>query len=219
MNHAEPYLPALRFHWLTPFYDVAVRLTTRETTFKRRLLEQADLQSGQNVLDVGCGTGTLALRAGRLEPNIRVTGLDADARILALARHKARDVGPTVEFTQGWADRLPFADGSFDRALSSLFFHHLLPAQKVAALSEIFRVLRPGGEVHIADWGRATSPLARRLFFYVQVFDGFPTTRDHVAGRFPQSLADTGFCDVQVRDNLLTMFGTLSLFSGCKPTA
>lgn len=214
MTQTDQYLPALRFRWLTPAYDVVVGLTTRERVFKHRLLDQAALQPGTRVLDLGCGTGTLALWAKHRQPGATVTGLDGDPEILAIAQEKAGRSGLTVDFRQGLSDRLPFPDQTFDCVLSSLFFHHLQPAQKIASLLEVRRVLRPGGAVHIADWGSPTGALSRGLFLVVQVLDGFSNTEDHVAGRFPLLMKEAGFDRVEVRGAVATIYGTLNFFSG-----
>ena len=78
MQGSGPYIPALKFTWLTPLYDFVVATTTREKRFKQRLLQQASLQPGWDVLDLGCGTGTLALWAKQAQPAARIVGLDGD---------------------------------------------------------------------------------------------------------------------------------------------
>ena len=143
MEPSQHYVPALRFRWLTPFYDAIVASTTREKRFKRRLLEQAAIQPGWEVLDLGCGTGTLTLWAKETQPAANIIGLDGDSRILEIARRKAHERGSEVEFREGFSNQLPFEDNSFDCVLSSLFFHHLLPDGKRATLAEVRRVLRP----------------------------------------------------------------------------
>jgi ubiquinone/menaquinone biosynthesis C-methylase UbiE len=87
------YVPALSFDALTRFYDPLVALTLRERKLKGRLLEQARIAPGHAVLDVGCGTGTLALMAKQREPRARVVGLDGDPAVLAIARRKLARAG------------------------------------------------------------------------------------------------------------------------------
>jgi ubiquinone/menaquinone biosynthesis C-methylase UbiE len=106
------YLPALRFRALTRVYDPLVRFTTREGLFKRLLIEQAAPAPGQRVLDLGCGTGTLAIEVKRREPAAEVVGLDADPEMLAQARRKAEEVGVELELTEGFSTELPYEDGS-----------------------------------------------------------------------------------------------------------
>lgn len=111
------YLPALRFPALTGIYDPVIRLTTRESLFKRRLLEQASPGPGQRVLDLGCGTGTLALLVKQQQPAAEVVGLDADPEMLDQARSKAERAGVELGLDEGLSTELPYPDGSFDLAL------------------------------------------------------------------------------------------------------
>lgn len=206
------YIPPLRYHWLTRFYDPAVRLTTREGAFKRALLRQAAPRPGNQVLDLGCGTATLTLALAEAYPLAAVTGLDADAGALAIARDKARRAGAKVRFEQASSLDLPFADASIDQVVSSLFFHHLTRRDKAATLAEIRRVLASGGELHIADWGKPSSVPMRVLFLTVQLLDGFETTRDSVAAALPELLRAAGFECVEETAHFDTLLGTLRLF-------
>lgn len=219
MPTSRSFTPALRFHWLTRIYDPVVRLTTREATFKDSLLRQAGLRPGETVLDVGCGTGTLAITALAHEPGASVSGLDADDRILTIARRKAEQSGVNIRFTLGLADRMPFADAEFDVVLSSLFFHHLETATKQATLREVVRVLKPGGRLHVADWGAPQNVLMRLAFQSVRLLDGYATTADNIAGRLPELMPEAGFKDVKRTRNLATVFGTMALYEARKATS
>src|SRR5262249_58339546 len=110
------------------------------------------------VLDVGCGTGTLAiaLAAG----GARVTGIDGDPEVLALA--KAKRGADAVRWREGSATALPVADESADRVVMSLMLHHLGPQARRAALAQAWRVLRFGGRLHVAGWGPPPGPARRR---------------------------------------------------------
>jgi len=203
------YIPALRFRSLTHWYDFIVKSTIRESAFKSRLVEQVSAQPGQHILDLGCGTGTLTLQLKRRYPQAEVMGLDADPQILAIARAKA--AGADVQFQQGMSFPLPFPDESLDRVVSSLMFHHLTRDSKQKTLSEIHRVLRPEGQLHIADFGRPQNPALRFAFLWVQIFDGFPSTRDNVAGCLPDMIRDSGFPPPTETAAFATMFGTIRL--------
>ena len=122
---SNSYIPALGYRWLTRFYDPVVRVTTREATFKKALLCQASIHDGHRVLDLGCGTGTLAVLVKHAHRAAEVFGLDADAEALNLARMKLEAAGIEVQLDRGVASALPYAGESFDRAVSSLLFHHL----------------------------------------------------------------------------------------------
>ena len=121
------FVPALRFQALTRLYDPVVRLTTRERRVKKALIEAAAVPVGGTVLDLGCGTGTMTRWIKQQYPDARVIGLDADPRILAIAREKATRAGVEIEFLEANATDIPLQENSVQRVLSSLFFHHLLP--------------------------------------------------------------------------------------------
>lgn len=211
-SHPQRYIPALRFDWLTRFYDPVVRVTTKEEKFKALLVAQANLSPGQRVLDVGCGTGTLMIMVKRAEPLAQVLGLDGDANVLKLAKRKLEAAGVDAELSQGMASAPPFEDGSFDRIVSSLFFHHLATAEKQAVLARVRRLLRPGGELHIADWGKAQNVAMRAAFLCVQILDGFATTDDNVTGKLPGYISDAGFFEVEETHRETTLLGTISLY-------
>ena len=105
------------------------------------------------MLDLGSGSGTLAVWAKQATPGVRIRGLDGDPAIIAQAVRKAARAGVEIPFDEGLSYDLPYEDASFDRVLSSLFFHHLVLRDKERTIAEIARVLRPGGELHVADWG------------------------------------------------------------------
>lgn len=217
MPAGDRYVPALGLGCLTPAYDVVVRKTTRERRVKRALLDQSRPESGLTVLDLGTGTGTLAIWVKQCDPTIDVTAVDGDARILALAGRKAVRAAAEVSWVQALCPALPFANDRFDRVLSSLFFHHLSPDAKLQTAREIHRVIKPGGELHVADWGLPTSPVMRGLFLAIQLLDGFANTRDNVTGQLVPLFQRAGFVEVDATRSFDTMFGTLVLYRATKP--
>ena len=214
---SRAYLPALRWKALTPLFDTAVRVTAREQEMKQRLLDQAGVAAGYSVLDLGAGTGTLAIWLKQRCPQAEVTGLDADPDVLAMARQKSADAGCEIDFVQGFSTELPFAADSFDVVLSSLFFHHLTGPVKRETLTEVERVLKPGGTLHVADWGKPSDPLMAALFLQVRAFDGFAVTADNVRGALPALFEQAGLEDARQRRTLRTALGTLALYSARKP--
>lgn len=212
----RPYLPALRFGWLTGAYDRVLRLATPEEAFKAALIQQAAVRAGQRVLDFGCGTGTLTLMIALAEPAAEVIGVDVDDKALSIAIAKVEAVGRRIRLQRTEPGELPFPGSFFDRVLSSLVFHHLTREQKRVALRECFRILRPGGELHIADWGRAGHVGLRAGFLLTQVLDGFETTSDNVRGLLPLLVRETGFVDVTETLHFPTAFGSLRLLRARK---
>lgn len=213
----QTYLPALRWKALTPLFDTVVRSTTRERTSKLRLLDEASVAPGDTVLDLGAGTGTLAIWLKQRRPGARVVGLDADADVLARARRKAGEAGCEVELVQGFSTALPFPDRHFDVVLSSLFFHHLSGTDKRKTLAEVHRVLEPGGSLHVADWGKPSDPAMAALSLGVRAFDGFEVTRDNLAGALPVLFEEAGLEDATLQGELRTVLGTLAFYSARKP--
>jgi ubiquinone/menaquinone biosynthesis C-methylase UbiE len=142
---------------------------------------------------------------------LTITGLDADPGALEIARNRLTPVNQCVSLQQGFAQDMPFKSATFDVAVSSLFFHHLNRRQKLEVLHEIHRVLKPGGQLHIADWGKPSSLVQRGLFLLVQCLDGFETTRDSVEDLLPVLLEEAGFVDVARGACIPTTLGTIRL--------
>ncbi|MGE5109487.1 MAG: class I SAM-dependent methyltransferase [Acidobacteriaceae bacterium] len=136
-------------------YDFTVWLAFfgRERGFRNRVLSLARLVAGERVLDVGCGTGTLAIAAKqRVGPSGNVYGIDASPEMLARAEKKASKAGVEVLFRNGLAEALPFPDGHFDAVLSTVMLHHLPGKTRVKCAAEFKRVLKPGGRVLAVDF-------------------------------------------------------------------
>lgn len=211
------YIPALRYESLTRFYDPVLRATLKEDRFKRMLVKQVALRPGHRVLDVGCGTATLTILLKQACAEAKVTGLDGDAKVLDLARTKIKAAGLDVTVMQGLASEAPFPLASFDRIASSLVFHHLTTEEKRRTLKRVRELLKSGGEVHTADWGKAQNPAMRVAFLAIQLLDGFSTTTDNVRGLLPTLMTDAGFRAVEETHREMTVFGTLSLYRGLAP--
>lgn len=149
----KPYLPAAGRDWALPLYDPLTSLLGINRV-RRSLLESANLKDASRVLDIGCGTGTLALAIKQEYPHLEVAGLDPDPKALERAARKRKRAGEAVAFTRGYSEELPYADSSFDRVLSSFMFHHVPSDAQPQMLREVFRVLRPGGSFHLLDMSR-----------------------------------------------------------------
>ncbi len=210
------FLPALAHNRLTPFYDPIVRITTREYRFKKRLIAQAALKRGQEVLDLGCGTGTLSVLIKSARPEVVLTGCDADPSVLAKAESKALARGISVKFDHAFSDALPYANEGFDRVFSTLMFHHLEPMGKVVTIGEILRVLKPGGEFHLADYGFPAGALQARLSGIVRLIDGERTTASNFRGELEGLIAEGGFSKVERTGYLKTILGTIRFFRAIK---
>ena len=209
------YVPAHGHDALTRFYDPLISVTLREKALKGRLVEQAAIGRGQRVLDVGCGTGTLAILAKQRHPDAKVVGLDGDPKVLAIARAKIARAGVEVELREGLASSPePFPPASFDRVLTSFVLHHLTTAEKRAALAAIRGWLRPGGELHVLDFGPNGNPiLALVSRVLVRIGGAADRVQDNWEGRLPALLREAGFAHVDETGRAFTPFGSASFYA------
>lgn len=137
-------------------YDLLITALTlgRERKFRERLLAPAALQQGESVLDIGCGTGSLALVAKAQVGNAgRVVGVDPSNAMIDRARIKAAKKNVAVDFQVAWAQALRFPDESFDVVLSTVMLHHIPRAGREDALREVKRVLKATGRLVAIDFG------------------------------------------------------------------
>lgn len=179
-GHGKGYVPGVGHDRLLPLYDLLHKLLGM-VKVHRPLVDQAGIRPGHRVLEIGCGTGNLALLAKRLHPDAEVVGLDPDPKALARAGRKAGRGGLAVQLDLGFAQELPYPDGSFDRVLSAFMFHHLGPNDKEETLREVRRVLKPGGSLHLLDYGEEKTYsggfMSHRLRQHAHLWDSF---EDHV---------------------------------------
>lgn len=200
-QNASHYVPAFGLHGLTPYYDSFAKLVN---PFRRRLIQQANIQPGQRVLDVGCGTGLLTRMVKQFVPEARVTGLDGDEEVLRIARDKSR--GAEIQWDHALVFDMPYPDNSFDAVVSSFVTHHLTSEEKARAFKEVHRVLRPDGGFHIVDFGPPFNLLTR---IQAWVMKHLELTTDNFAGRIPSMLAAAGFPSVNEAGHAVMFFGPL----------
>ena len=189
----RPYLPAAGHDWALPLYDPVVKLLGGDRPL-RALVDQADLHPGHRVLDVGCGTGTLAVMLKTRHPDVDVVGLDPDPKALFRARRKAYGAKVAVQLDRGFSDELPYPDGSFDRVFSSFMLHHLEPDEKDRTVREVRRVLKPGGLFHLLDFG-GSGPSSEGLV--ARWFHTHHRLQDNFGGRILTLLSQAGFADAK----------------------
>jgi ubiquinone/menaquinone biosynthesis C-methylase UbiE len=207
------YLPATGHHALLPGYDLMARLFGFRKVYAT-LVAQAEIAAGDRVLEIGCGTGNLTIRLKRDHPSAQVIGSDPDPRALARARRKARKLSG-IHFDRGYAQQLPYADGEFDRVLSSMMLHHLVGDVKAAAAAEVFRVLRPAGRLHVVDIGgdvTQTDGIAGRFFPHS------PHAADNLDNAIPRLLSDAGFDCAEVAIRQHPVVGRLSYYCATRPS-
>ena len=209
-RHAD-YIPAAGHDFLLPLYDPVLRVLFRERTLRTRFLDLAAIEAGQRVLDLGCGTATLLLMLKQRCPSADLVGVDGDAKVLAIARAKAKKQSAAIHFDEALATQLPYADASFDRVLCSAMLHHLTRDEKLQALREVRRVLAPGASFHVVDFGPPHNWLARGV---ARALSHGERMADNRAGRLPELMREAGFARVEERGHHGTVFGTLVFISG-----
>jgi ubiquinone/menaquinone biosynthesis C-methylase UbiE len=196
-GNRHDYLPAAGHDLLLPGYDLLTRLLGMRPVYDA-LVAQAELFDGAQVLEIGCGTGNLMQKVKQAHPGAVLTGMDPDPRALARAGRKFRRAAG-IRFDHGYAQELPYADGSFDRVLSSMMLHHLDDGVKAATVAEAFRVLRPGGSMHVVD------------------VIGPHGAAAHDGSVIPGLLRSGGFESAELGSRRLRMVGPVRFYRGIRP--
>ena len=213
------YTPPLGFAALTPLYDRAIRLMTREAAWRTRLVERIAPRKGDFVLDVGSGTGSLAITLTAATPGCRVRGLDPDPAAVELARKKAALAGSSATFEQGILD-IPRTqkEGGVDTITCSLVLHQVPLAEKKRLLRAMLVRLRPGGQLFIADYGLQPNFIMRVAFrLTVQMLDGKRDTQPNADGILPLLIEEAGFIGTTLLDSFDTATGRIDIIRAEKP--
>ncbi len=212
---AGRYIPALRNRDTGPLYDPPFRWSIREATFDHDLVVQAEIRSGHRVLSLGCRSRTLTLRVIQSQPTAEVIGLDLDPKVFTSAKSKIAKAGSDM-LDEGMLFSLPYPDASFDRVVTSLLLHHLTRDKKRRTLQEVFRILRSGGELHLADFGKPHNALMWSISLITRWLE---EAGDNVRGLLPVMIREAGFEGVEETGCYSTAFGTLALLKALKPMA
>lgn len=210
------YTPALGYDFLTTYYDLAIKISMPEKKFREILINEINPKNEEKILEFGYGTGQNLILAHNKNPKSKLIGLDIDPKIKAIAEYNLNKNNISLSLDLYNGGRFPYSDESFDKIYSCLVFHQLDTEVKVQCLNEIRRVLKPNGEIIIADWGKAQNPWMRFAFGLVQLLDGFKTTNDNVKGKMPDIITLSGFNNVEVIRSINTAIGTFSYFKADK---
>ena len=196
MEKTKKFIPALGYDWLTGFYDLAIKFTMPEKRFRAKLIDELDPKDDEVILEFGFGTGQNIILAQQRNNSAKLTGVDIDPKVKSIAENKIKNLDFEIPLDLYDGKTFPYADNSFDKVFSSLVFHQLAKESKLTCLKEIYRVLKPNGQLTIGDWGQARSKTMRFLFYFVQILDGFKTTKDNVNGLLPYFIKEAGFENV-----------------------
>jgi ubiquinone/menaquinone biosynthesis C-methylase UbiE len=178
-----------------------------------RLIAQAALDPSHRVLDVGCGTGTLAVLLKRRYPSMEVTGVDPDPKALERAARKAARARVDVRFERAFGDALPFQAAALDRVFSTMMFHHVPRDEKSRVLADIHRVLKPGGRLELVDFagGRPPNMLAR----LIHGSSNAPAGDDRLVKR----MLDAGFAAARRVGDRNTILGAIGFYEAVRSQA
>lgn len=211
----DDFVPAAGRAWLTGAYDAIIALVAREKLLRGGVLAAvgeatADLPATR-ILELGCGTGSLSTAIARALPSAEVTGIDIDPRALTIAKNKPG--AERVEWLRANVLDQPPEPGTWDCVVISLVLHHLMPADQPAALQAARSALRPGGTLHVIDFGRPDAPLTKLGWRVLQAIDGVPNTTPLGRGELPGMIDAAGFTGRQRRQRFSTMFGVTEQYS------
>lgn len=213
------FVPALGKAGNIDRYDAVLALMTREKRWRTDLIRLIAPAGGETIVDIGCGTGTLAIALASEAPESRIFGIDPDPAALAIARRKAGNSGAHIIWFEAMGDALDAIAPvqACDKVVSSLVLHQCPMEAKQAIALQMWRLLKPGGMLFIADYGEQRSLLMRTLFRQVQMIDGFDLTEPNARGCVPVVLREAGFCDVEEVRVIATPTGSISLYRGRRP--
>jgi Methylase involved in ubiquinone/menaquinone biosynthesis len=204
----KTYIPAVRYSWLTPFFDFIVKLMP-ESTFKNNLVKQSNIRKKDKVLDLGCGTATLTILLKKAYPDAEIIGLDADKKILKIASSKIKNQNLDIHLDHGMSFELPYKDNSFDTVVSSLMFHHLTSENKIFTFEEIYRVLKDKGNLYFADFGKPHNIPMRIISL---IMNRFEENSDNMKGSLPKMLLNANFTKISEIERYSTLFGTIYIY-------
>jgi ubiquinone/menaquinone biosynthesis C-methylase UbiE len=194
-------------------YDAGVREYTREAEWRPLMVARIDPQPGQAVVDVGAGTGTLAVMLKSRCPQARIVALDPDPEALAMAQAKAQDAQVEIEWRQGFAETVDYPAGSIDHVVCSLVLHQVPLGQKRALLETMRAWVGERGTIHIADYARQRGTMRARFRATVQAGDGIADTQPNADGALEALFRELKLRKVGRDRHFVTRSGRFSLLS------
>ena len=209
------FTPALAFQPLTRLYDFLLAATFPEKKIKQALIDQMNLSGEEIILDFGCGTGTLAIMIKEQFPSVTIRGLDVDPKILAIAERKIASKMLNIQLHEYDGENFPFLGYQhFDKIVSTLAFHHIPTAVKRKIIPQLYKLIKPDGQIFIADFGRPRNLYQKVIFRLLRRFDGIDNTHVNAEGLLPDFIKAGGFKAVDLVRSYNTIFGSIDLIIG-----
>ena len=180
---------------LSDYYDLLT--FTEKSKFRRNQIALMDIQKGEKVLEVGCGTGVLSILSKiAVGESGEVEGIDISPKMISKARQKVKKANLKITFQVASVNELPYPDNYFDLVISSMMFHHLPIEVKKEGLEEIHRVLKEEGRFFLCDFG---SPhiLISPLMYFMLIW--ISSTRYQLFGKLPELIRECKFKTIELK--------------------
>ena len=205
----KSFISAFINHWAASGYDFLLWSTFPERKIKNAFIRDTEFSSFEDVLDFGCGTGTLLLMIKKKYPKIKLTGIDVSRQMIHLAASKIKKAEVDIHVHIYDGEKLPFIEDSFDKIISSFVFHHLATSFKQVILKDLLWVLRPGSKLFIVDFGRPQTFYNKICFQIIRYLDGFGNTSVNAKGLMPEFVKKAGFKRIEEKRIFNTIWGSV----------
>ncbi|MET0181763.1 MAG: class I SAM-dependent methyltransferase [Caulobacterales bacterium] len=195
---------------MSPLADAIAEIAVRESPWRRAFLSQIAPQSGDVIIEIGCGRGELTMLMAAAAPGATIIAIDADENAIAQAVERANVASTQVRFIRGDARDLPQLTAAWapNKIVSSLLMHGMRAHEQMIILRAARSALRKGGALHCAEYGVQSTALMRTL---LRAFQGIEITD---ARALTKLMRDAGFQAVDESRRIDSATGTVSLFSG-----